>query len=356
MANSPIIYGATGATSLVPGGIALPGATSGSLQILPSAVTTSYALTMPATQSAANQSLVNNGSGVLTWAVVGAQVSDWVAYVPTFVGLGTVTGIQMWSRRIGDSLEVAGTFTTGTATAATVNISLGFNGVNANVSADTTKIPTGAINMVVGVGVWGTANANSLYTLVSNGTPGSLLLGAQGAGQAGSAVVLGTFLGSAVVFSVNARVPISGWTSGLAPNPTIGVGYANTAGTAFSAAVATVVPWPTLEFDTNSIMNSATGVSTIPTNGAGKYSISVVCRVTGTTGAVIYGDLYKNSVKYKSLGVGFAGGGGEAACGGTVIINLAAADTISFVVTNSAGGALETNVGHSYFSMMRIGI
>jgi hypothetical protein len=67
MANSPFIFGANGSTSLVPGGVTLPGSTSGTLQIQPAAATTSYTLTMPAAQGGSTNTLSNDGSGNLSW-------------------------------------------------------------------------------------------------------------------------------------------------------------------------------------------------------------------------------------------------------------------------------------------------
>lgn len=71
--NSPIIYGPSGATSLVPGGVTLPGATSGTLQIQPDPATTSHVLTMPAAQGAASTVLTNDGSGSLSWSPGGGS-------------------------------------------------------------------------------------------------------------------------------------------------------------------------------------------------------------------------------------------------------------------------------------------
>lgn len=73
----------------------------------------------------------------------GSSMTDWVAYTPTFTGFGTVTGIEFESRKVGDTLQVRGKFVAGTTTATEARVTLGFNGVNSNVtSADTTKIPT----------------------------------------------------------------------------------------------------------------------------------------------------------------------------------------------------------------------
>lgn len=90
MANSPFIYGPNGATSLVPGGVNLPGSTSGTLQLEPAASTTSYTLTFPAAQGGASTFLQNNGSGVLSW-VSGTTPSYTAPTVQTFFATGYYT-------------------------------------------------------------------------------------------------------------------------------------------------------------------------------------------------------------------------------------------------------------------------
>lgn len=50
--------------------------------------------------------------------------TDWIAYTPTFTGFGTVTGIDIEYKRVGDSLKVRGYFTSGTPTATEAQISL----------------------------------------------------------------------------------------------------------------------------------------------------------------------------------------------------------------------------------------
>lgn len=44
----------------------------------------------------------------------GNAITDWQTYTPTFNGLGTVTSIVARWRRVGDSIQICGTFTTGT--------------------------------------------------------------------------------------------------------------------------------------------------------------------------------------------------------------------------------------------------
>jgi hypothetical protein len=67
-------------------------------------------------------------------------VTPWVAYTPTFTGFGTVTGVAVWSRRVGGNLEIRGSFASGTATATEARITLGFNGTNANITSSSTLL------------------------------------------------------------------------------------------------------------------------------------------------------------------------------------------------------------------------
>lgn len=51
--------------------------------------------------------------------------TDWAAYTPTFsAGAGTVTNINMFWRTAGDSINIKGTFTLGTTTAAALTFTL----------------------------------------------------------------------------------------------------------------------------------------------------------------------------------------------------------------------------------------
>ncbi|MGJ2408980.1 hypothetical protein ACR8FJ_22755, partial [Salmonella enterica subsp. enterica serovar Paratyphi A] len=77
-------------------------------------------------------------------------MTPWVAYTPTFNGIGTATGVKCRSRRVGSNLEVEAAFTTGTATATTFDMTLGFNGVNGVGVCDTFW---NTFRPVVGIGV-----------------------------------------------------------------------------------------------------------------------------------------------------------------------------------------------------------
>jgi hypothetical protein len=74
--------------------IILLGSTSGSLTLTVPAVVTSYTLTFPATQGAAGTSLVNNGSGILSWeAVAGLTVGTYDSQPGVANGLQIVNDV-----------------------------------------------------------------------------------------------------------------------------------------------------------------------------------------------------------------------------------------------------------------------
>src|SRR4051794_23937466 len=74
----------------------------------------------------ASEITVTNGDGVSgnpTLALASSLVltghtidvlTPWVAYTPTFTGFGTVSGVAIWSRRLGDTLYIRGKVTAGT--------------------------------------------------------------------------------------------------------------------------------------------------------------------------------------------------------------------------------------------------
>lgn len=72
--GSPIIWFGT-KSKLLNSAFAIPGSTSGLLILQPAAVTTSYTITLPAAQGANLTTLVNDGSGVLSWSTASGILS-----------------------------------------------------------------------------------------------------------------------------------------------------------------------------------------------------------------------------------------------------------------------------------------
>lgn len=135
-------------------------------------------------------------------------ITPWVAYTPTFTGYGTATGVEFWSRRVGDSLEIQGRFTCGTTTATEARITLGFNGTNSNVTSSSTKITS---IREVGGGTLATAISGVAFYPLIESNVGYLTVGIQTASSAGLSKSLGTGVSTGVTLSINATVPIAGW-------------------------------------------------------------------------------------------------------------------------------------------------
>lgn len=140
---------------------------------------------------------------------LGPIATKWVEYTPTFVGFGTPTNVRVRSRRVGASLETQFHFTTGTATAVTASMTLGFNGTNSNVTIDSGA--TNGIRLVCGVLSVNSAFVASHYVLAS-GTAGLVEFGVQSSTSNGLAPVTGSGgFGSSVAVSGSFSVPITGW-------------------------------------------------------------------------------------------------------------------------------------------------
>jgi len=174
-------------------------------------------LTMLGQYSAAT--LVQTAANV--WDVIGTGVnsinlslSDWTSCTPTFsAGFGTITNLSAFYRRVGDSMEIQGSFTTGTVSAvlATFTIPSGFN-------IDTTKLAsigqtvgwanTGA---TTGSGVpnfapltWLSGGGNTVtLTNVGNGSTTNDMVG----------INVNSSYSTGQIASFHFCVPISGWTS-----------------------------------------------------------------------------------------------------------------------------------------------
>lgn len=135
-------------------------------------------------------------------------VESWTAYTPTFTGFGTVSGVQIQSRRVNDSLEIRGRFTAGTSTAVEAQMTLGHLGTSANATSSTSLIT--AIQLA-GAGVFD-FNAALHPTILIEATKTYLTFGLQGGANAGLTKVNGSaLLTSGQTISIQASVPINGW-------------------------------------------------------------------------------------------------------------------------------------------------
>lgn len=138
----------------------------------------------------------------------GQIMTLWTAYTPTFSGFGSVTGVSFFSRRVGPNLEILGRFTSGTVAASTASITLGYGGVNGNVTVDSTVLANAAV-----VGTWGTTSVGTGYNNIwpiATGGNNTINFGQQAAGTANLTALNGSAIFSNTqVIEVYANVPIS---------------------------------------------------------------------------------------------------------------------------------------------------
>ena len=283
----------------------------------------------------------------------GAGITDWVAYTPTFTGVGTASNVSFRSRRVGGNLEVQGYFVTGTVTAANVAISLGYGGVSGNVTTSST-LPSGG--QIVGSGGLGLNTASSFTAIV---TPSVTTFGIGFPSASSTAVSFtpGTSLGTGNVFEIFLSTPIQGWgTSQVLSSETasnvvgmlaLGPSISQSSGDfVFSSVVR----------DTSGMYNSSTGVVTIPVSGLYNIKAEVTNNSTGT-GQTNGIDLFKNGSTLTDYG-GFVyskSASDRNLCKIAVDnLPLVAGDQIKVRVQASAAGTFNGNLGTPFFSVQRV--
>ncbi|HPS76515.1 MAG TPA: hypothetical protein PLS53_00005, partial [Thermoanaerobaculaceae bacterium] len=136
-------------------------------------------------------------------------MSDWQSYTPTITGMGTPTSVYAQWRRVGDSIEVRGGFTSGTSTAVQAQFSLP-DGLTAAASV--------SANSNVGMGSASfAATSNTIFVLATNGES---FVKFSLSGAAGLTPLNGSsFISSGQYIYFNFRLPITGWSGTTAVQP-----------------------------------------------------------------------------------------------------------------------------------------
>jgi hypothetical protein len=282
----------------------------------------------------------------------GAPVTDWQAYTPTFsASFGTCTNISLYSRRVGDTLQVQGSFNAGTVTASTATMTLGYQGGNGNVTIDPTKNKTG----VAGVAIYqfsGTTNFSGY--ILNPGTASNLVqFGLQTSSASGqTAASSATIVLSGQLVQVQFEVPIQGWSSTVQmSNDTdtrvVAARYYATASLGTLTGATTAI-YPVKDIDTHSAYNTTTGVYTVPV--AGVYRLFCQFRCDSPTTAS-YARIYKNGSLYTEGGL--FGAATYASPTTTAIVQCNAGDTLNFA-GNSGSVSVVANNTFNYMSIERL--
>ena len=295
-------------------------------------------------------------------APFGPSMSDPVAYTPTITGFGTPTNVAFFSRRVGKMLEVWGNFTSGTSTATTAQITLGYQGGNANVVTDTTALSTNA-NNVIGVITISVSSANSFYPLATTTNQNFFEIGFQGSANAGLTAANGSIIAvSGTTLSVHLMVPIAGWSSNLQmssdtdtrvvamqvssqPTGTITSSYSLAK---FTSGVLN---------DTHAGFNTSTGLYTVPVTGYYRVSASLGVNATYTNTASANVTIGHNSSTVATFVGTQTAGAAEGTLWPSVTATILcnAGDTLApLVLTSGTSTSFSSSAAANFFCVERL--
>lgn len=281
----------------------------------------------------------------------GPVMSDWQAYVPTIVGLGSTTLTYAFWRRVGDSLQVSANIVVGTPTGVTATMSL---------PPGLTIDPS--LSSIIPVGLLGRTATNASYeSVLVNGNPGGIgvqvfTFGRQDASNGMLSSVLGNNLvgsGETIAFTT---IPfrIAGWSSNLNvssdTDTRVVAAYATSPGGTPSGTFQTII-YGISSVDTHASYSTSTGIYTVPVSG--KYSVSATYDFNGsvTAGVNAYILIQKNGSNY-AQGAAAAGANNELQPTVTAIMDCKAGDTIQ--IQGKFLGSVTTPVWSGSFSNLSI--
>lgn len=284
----------------------------------------------------------------------GASMTDWQSYTPTFTNFGTVTNISLKYRKVGDSLEVMGNFTTGSPATGIASISL-----PPGLSIDTNKLAGASTNSFIGIGSFANASANTSKDVIVISAPGTATTNVYFTlfDYAASNNALTPQNGSAVFnattnTSITFSVPITGWSSN----------------TVQSADSDTRVLATVLSHSTQSISNNTdtqlTGFTVITDTNSAYSSNQVTIGVTGIYALYAIGFFPANANGTRRLYYKIDSGSWirfdekfgtssiDTYLNGSILISLNTGQTVQFGVFQNSGGAV--NFTGQRFSVNRL--
>lgn len=137
----------------------------------------------------------------------GAVINEWQSYTPTFQGFGTPTGVNALYRRVGDSMELQVSFTSGTTTATEARVYL----------PGPYTIDSSKFTAVQNIGdFWSGEGVGVSWDGKVRGAAGDSYVTFGRNDQSGFGARNGANIVSpGYEFSFRATVPISGWTGGF---------------------------------------------------------------------------------------------------------------------------------------------
>lgn len=259
----------------------------------------------------------------------GAPIGDWTLdanFAPS-AGFGTVSGQNIYRRRVGDTMEVMGSFKCGTVAASTAYIQL-----PAGFVIDTTKITATASVQTIGMVNREASAATTLNTeptsqgplFYDGSTTNQVFIAYQAQTNALNKVNGSTWGSNSDEVSFFFQVPILGWGSNVVmSNDTDTRVVAARAYAQNISANNARINFSTVDFDTHGVITTgASWAYTCPVSGYYRVS-SAVSSVSTSFGIQVY----KNGSVEKQLG-GISATTGVPVAGGSVVVSCKAGDTL----------------------------
>lgn len=211
-------------------------------------------------------------------------VTDWRAYTPTFSQWGTVTNINFFYRRVGDSVQVLGSFTAGTPAGGAAAVSL-----PAGLSIDTSKLPPNTLGMI-GTAVNTTSGLENLYDqenayVVHTDISSSLTDTFYAFQSSGGALLDNGPLGAGTNVVWQFTVPVLGWSTPILlsadqDNRVVAAVLVKTSTQLISVGTPIKLTFPTattgFSYDTHNAWDATNNRYVFPV--AGKYKVTFAAR------------------------------------------------------------------------------
>jgi hypothetical protein len=214
--------------------------------------------------------------------VLGMAGSNWISYTPTFTGFGTVSTSNMYYRRVGDSVQVHGTFVSGTVTGSQAQVSF-----PTGLTVDSSKSPSSTY-YAAGQFARNTApsSAGAFYAITEGGQS-TLSFGIESTTltpltpQNASAIFT-----TGDTISIYATAPIAGWDAGvsISPSQTYKISSYLASGTRVTSTPTALGQYRTYKKTINSNAGTDDAPTTGPSVSDGMEIFSAAYNVAGTTG------------------------------------------------------------------------
>jgi hypothetical protein len=267
----------------------------------------------------------------------GSAVTDWVSYTPTFVGLGTVSGLSASYRKNGDSMEVQFVVIAGTttATAAYLTLPSGFsanlptNSMIGKLSASATPFSGGFLVVT-----------SDLTRVYFSSDLDNYTNGANGNTWANSTVFSGSF-----------KVPILGWSSSQIMSSDASTRVVDFHGLINSGTHTSTGNWQAVPNFTSIVIDtygsSSTSTNSVTIKTPGKYKITAKIDFTANSSGSRGARITKNGSAMNGSAIIIHSSSASFGTAALAIIegDLVAGDAISFEGYQNSGGNLNYNNG-----------